>query len=166
MNQPNQPVQTKRAKRKRFTKVAALFVSLAGAIGVGSACVSMPSDIGLQEGRLRPCPSSPNCVCSEGEDPSIAPLTYTGNGQAAFQSLIELIEAQPRVELVTVEQTYAHAVFRTPLMRFRDDLEVRLDEPNTVIHVRSASRVGHSDMGANRKRVEALRVLWAQPSKD
>ncbi|MFT6364114.1 MAG: hypothetical protein ACJAZ8_002538 [Planctomycetota bacterium] len=93
-------------------------------------------------------------------------MTYTGNGQAAFQSLIELIEAQPRVELVTVEQTYAHAVFRTPLMRFRDDLEVRLDEPNTVIHVRSASRVGHSDMGANRKRVEALRVLWAQPSKD
>lgn len=152
------PSATKR--RRRLPRWIALFVVLGGAAGIGSACVTTPSDIGLRDGILRPCPSSPNCVCSEGTEPSIEPLAYTGNGPEAFRSLVELIESQPRVDLVTVELSYAHAVFRTPVLRFRDDLEVRLDEPNSVIHVRSASRVGYSDLGANRKRVESLRELW------
>ena len=152
----------KSTKRRTFTKVAATIALLGGSIGIGTACVSIPDDIGLDQGRLRPCPSSPNCVCSEGDDPSVEPLTYAGSGQEAFQSLVDLIESQPRVDLITVEGAYAHAVFRTPVFRFRDDLEVRLDEPNSVIHVRSASRLGYSDLGANRKRVESLRVLWEQ----
>jgi len=149
-------------RRRRLPRWIVLFVALGGAVGMGTACVSTPSDIGLRDGILRPCPTSPNCVCSEGAEPSIEPLAYTGNGQEAFRSLLDLIESQPRVDLVTVEVAYAHAVFRTPLLRFRDDLEVRLDEPNSVIHVRSASRVGYSDMGANRRRVENLRTLWKE----
>ncbi|MDE0896022.1 MAG: DUF1499 domain-containing protein, partial [Planctomycetota bacterium] len=82
------------------------------------------------------------------------------DGKVAFRALLALLESQPRVDLVTVEEEYAHAVFRTPLLRFRDDLELLLDSANSVIQVRSASRVGHSDMGANRRRIENLRALW------
>ena len=145
---------------KKHRKSTTLAAFLAGSLGIGSACVSTPEDIGLVEGRLAACPSSPNCVCSEDGDGSIAPLAYTGDGKIAFLSLLDLLESQPRVDLVTVEEEYAHAVFRTPLLRFRDDLELRLDSANSVIQVRSSSRVGHSDMGANRRRIESLRALW------
>lgn len=145
---------------KKHRKSITLVAFLAGALGIGSACVSTPEDLGLVEGRLGACPSSPNCVCSEDGDASIDPLAYTGDGKVAFRALLALLESQPRVDLVTVEEEYAHAVFRTPLLRFRDDLELRLDSANSVIQVRSASRVGHSDMGANRRRIENLRALW------
>jgi len=137
---------------------------LAGGLGTGLACATTPSDIGLDDaGVLRPCPGAPNCVCSEGESASIEPLAYTGDGQAAFRSLLDWLELQPHVELVTVEAGYAHAVYRTPLLGFRDDLELRLDEASSVIQVRSASRVGYSDLGANRRRVEDLRASWSPP---
>ena len=48
------------------------------------------------------------------------------------------------------------------MFRFVDDLECRLDAENRVIHVRSASRVGYSDLGVNRKRVERLRARFGQ----
>jgi uncharacterized protein (DUF1499 family) len=133
---------------------------------MGMACASIPSDIGLNSGELRPCEATPNCVCSEGENASIEPLAYTGDGLAAFRSLLEFLKLQSNVEMVTVEERYAHAVYRTPLLRFRDDLELRLDEAGAVIHVRSASRVGYSDMGANRRRVEDLRASWSLRSAE
>jgi uncharacterized protein (DUF1499 family) len=128
---------------------------------MGMSCAANPSDIGLNEGTLRPCSDAPNCVCSEGQDPGIEPLAYVGDGQAAFLSLLDYLELQSNVEVVTIEDGYAHAVYRTPLLRFRDDLELRLDEANSVIQVRSSSRVGYSDMGANRRRVEDLRKNWS-----
>jgi len=141
------------------------FVAL-GALSI-SSCTAVPDDIGLQNGRLRPCPSSPNCVCSETpEGPSsIAPLVYAdrfgGRGTEALESLVDYLRTLPRVEVVTQEPSYVHAVFITPLMRFRDDLELRLDEARGAIQVRSASRVGHSDLGANRDRVESIRAGWS-----
>lgn len=137
---------------------------LAGGLGLGLACTAIPGDIGLDAtGGLRPCPGAPNCVCSEGASASIEPLAYAGDGQVAFQSLLDWLKLQPNVELVTVEAGYAHAVCRTPLLGFRDDLELRLDEASSVIQVRSASRVGYSDLGANRRRIEDLRASWTPP---
>ena len=125
------------------------------------SCTSIPEDIGLAGDRLRPCPESPNCVCSEdaGLDSSIEAFAYDEEPAAAFAALLALVSDQGG-ELVTTTDTYAHAVFTTPLMRFRDDLELRLDAAHQVVHVRSASRVGHSDLGANRARVETLRAAW------
>ena len=112
------------------------------------------------DGRLGPCPSSPNCVCSEsgaeGEariaafevPPGVAPV-------GAFEALADVVGA--RAEVTDRAEGYLRAVFKTRLMRFRDDFEARLDAEAGRIHVRSASRLGYSDLGANRKRVEALR---------
>jgi len=52
-----------------------------------------------------------------------------------------------------------HATYKTPLVGYTDDLELLLDEDSGVLHIRSASRIGRSDLGANRKRIEALRLL-------
>jgi uncharacterized protein (DUF1499 family) len=59
--------------------------------------------------------------------------------------------------IVLVENGYLAATFQSPLFRFVDDVELRLDRPSGVIHIRSASRVGRSDLGKNRERVEAIR---------
>ena len=121
-------------------------------------------ELGLSEGKLRRCPSSPNCVCSEGEsdEHAIDPLTFTESADDAWSRLIALLEATPQARIITRDRDYLHVEFVTPLMRFVDDVEFRLTPE--VIHVRSASRVGRSDLGANRSRIETLRRDFVQPS--
>ena len=123
------------------------------------SCASSRGDrIGLVEGRLRPCPGSPNCVCSEDEEkPShIAPIRFAGDPAAAWRALKDEVTAMGG-EIVTEREAYLHATFRTRIFRFVDDLECRLDRDADRIHVRSASRLGWSDLGVNRRRVETLR---------
>lgn len=115
----------------------------------------------LSGGMLKTCPATPNCVCSEpsGGDNAIAPLHYTGDATRAWQRLSGTI-ARAGGTVHTVADGYLWATFTTPLFRYVDDVEARLDEASSVIHIRSASRVGYSDFGANRKRVERLRRLF------
>lgn len=115
--------------------------------------------VGLRNGRLRPCPESPNCVCSfdNDEEHAIAPLEAGDDPAATFDRLRTLLRSMSRVRIVTDKGSYLHAEFTTPLLRFVDDVEFLLDADAGVIHVRSASRVGHSDLGTNRQRVEQLR---------
>lgn len=105
--------------------------------------------------RFAPPPKSPNAVSSrapsDDREHHVAPLEGATLEQVKTAAL-----AMPRTELVEEGEGYARIVFTTALMRFKDDLE--LEEEDGVVHVRSASRVGYSDLGANRKRVEALRA--------
>jgi uncharacterized protein (DUF1499 family) len=139
-----------------------LFLMLAAGAGL-LACAAAPEGAGpgLSHGALRPCPSTPNCVCSEGPAASIEPLAFEGDPDRAFDSLLEFLSAEPRISDVTRAGDYAHAVARTTF--FRDDLELRLDREARCIHVRSASRVGYSDLGVNRRRVESIRARWRAP---
>lgn len=123
--------------------------------------VSHPANLGVKNGRLAPCPSSPNCVCSQGADPahSIAPLRYKTSLAAAMADLKQLLARQKRVTIITASDDYLYAEFRSHWFRFVDDVEF-LIETNGVIQVRSASRVGHSDLGVNRKRIENLRAQF------
>ena len=123
-----------------------------------------PPNLGAADGRLSPCPGSPNCVCSQA-DPAdaghhVAPLAFTGDPEAAWAAVREALRSMPRTVIVDERPGYLHAEATTALFRFTDDLELLLDAPGGVIHVRSASRVGHSDLGANRSRVEALREAF------
>ena len=113
------------------------------------------------DGRLSPCPASPNCVCSQDHDAvhQIEPLRFVGAPRDAWQRLATVLTQLPRTRIVTNDSTYLHVEFTTPLLRFVDDVEFLLDETAAVIHVRSASRVGHSDLGANRTRIEIIRGL-------
>ena len=107
---------------------------------------------------LRPCPSTPNCVCSEGARANIEPFRFEGDPERAFASLLAFLAAERRVKVVARDVDHAHAVARTTF--FRDDLELRLERDARCIHVRSASRLGYSDLGVNRRRVESIRARW------
>jgi len=116
---------------------------------------------GLAEGRLRTCPDTPNCVCSEdsGKASFVEPLPFSGNPERAWEKLRKLVgENGGRVQ--REEKGYLWATFTTKLFRFVDDVELRLEEERGLIHIRSASRVGYSDMSVNRKRVERLRAKF------
>ena len=120
---------------------------------------------GIIDGRLAPCPGRPNCVSSEDDaGPSrIAALPFTGAPEAAWEDLKRAIQAEGG-SIEREDDDYLWALFKTRLFRFVDDVEFRMDAPRRLIHVRSASRLGYSDLGANRKRVEALRRRFARAS--
>ncbi len=139
-------------------------LSIALAVVIALVALSVYSrrapQLGLVDGRLRPCPDSPNCVCSDMVDASVEPLRVRGPGEAAWLQFADVIAAAGgRVVAVTPE--YLHATFETKYLRFIDDFEARLDEAAGVIHVRSASRVGRNDQGVNRERVDRLRARYA-----
>jgi len=146
----------------------ALLVLGISSLAIG-ACVAAGKDEagGVVDGRLVPCPSASNCVCSEPSsgEAAIPPLAFAGEPDIALASLVEHLRALPRVELVSVEADYVHAVFKSALFRFPDDVEFRLDREAKLVHVRSASRIGRSDLGANRRRVEAIRAEWVPPAR-
>jgi len=72
-------------------------------------------------------------------------------------SILDLLENESGVDIVRQDNQYLHATFRSGLMGFVDDVEFLLDGTGNTIHIRSASRLGKSDLGANLKRIERLR---------
>lgn len=121
-----------------------------------------PNNLGVRDGRLAPCPNSPNCVCSQSSDPThqIAPLTFTTTPEKAIAFLKKIIQSLPRTKIMTESEDYLYAEFKSALMGFVDDVEFYLDPKNKVIQVRSASRLGQSDLGVNRQRIETIRAKF------
>lgn len=121
-----------------------------------------PAGLGLREGHLAACPDSPNCVSSQaGDEPHrIAPLAFAGDPEAAWERLRELLSTRPDATVVGAGPGYLRVEFRTRL-GFVDDGEFALDREAAVIHVRSASRLGYSDLGKNRARLEEVRGAFA-----
>ena len=121
----------------------------------------LPEDIGLRDGILRACPGIPNCVLSEipGKPEYIEPIVFKGEPSAAW-ALIKQALLTLNGNIEKEDGQYLWATFHSRFWRFTDDMELRLDQKNSVIQVRSASRVGKGDMGVNRKRVEKLRALF------
>jgi uncharacterized protein (DUF1499 family) len=118
-----------------------------------------PIDLGVRDGQLKPVPLTPNAVSSRAADPRhrVEPLRYAGDSAVAFRRLRDLVATWPGAQIVSELPGYLHAEFATPWLRFVDDVEFLLDADDGVIHVRSASRIGYSDLGTNRARVEAIR---------
>ncbi len=114
------------------------------------------------DGHLVDCPNRANCVSSEvsGKSCSVAPLEFFGSASEAWQALQEvIINMGGRME--ESNDHFLHATFRSNLFRFIDDVTCRLDTENHRIHIRSASRLGYSDFGVNRKRVEKIRQIYS-----
>ncbi len=122
-----------------------------------------PGDLGVRAGRLTPCPTSPNCVSSQEERVTrqIAPLAAKPDPSAAFARLASLLEARSDARIVEQQEGYLRVEFRTTL-GFVDDGEFLLDPGQGVIHLRSASRLGWSDLGKNRRRLEEIRAAFTQ----
>ena len=123
-----------------------------------------PANLGTHDGKLAPCPSSPNCVSSQSPDNShlIAPFTYSGQAADAMKKLAAIVQTFPRTSIIAASDRYLYAEVTSAIFRFVDDLEFLVDDTAKVIHVRSASRMGYSDLGVNRKRVEQIRQRWLE----
>lgn len=107
---------------------------------------------------LRPCPDTPNCVSTLSEDrvKRMAPLRFDGGAENVRAAILAELERRPRVRIVEATEDYIHAEFTTPLFRFVDDVEFLIDANDRRVHFRSASRVGTSDLGVNRRRMRRL----------
>ena len=122
------------------------------------------SELGVKDGRLAPCPDTPNCVSTQA-DPSdtlhyIAPIELLNSAADAQATMLVVLGKMPRMELISVEPTYIHALFRSPTMGFPDDVEIYFDEAAGQIHFRSAARMGRGDMNKNRERMEQIRAMF------
>ncbi len=122
-----------------------------------------PDVLGVKDGHLATCPASPNCVVSQGADADhgIAPLAFTGDATAAMATLATVVVDQPRSELIQQTDDYLYFEFTSRLMGFVDDVEFYLDPAAGVIQMRAAARLGQSDLGVNRDRLEAIRTAFA-----
>lgn len=145
-------------------------VPLAAALGLPALSLfswSRAPELGVTDGQLAPCPASRNAVSSQTESAEhrVAPIRFDGDPAAAMQRLADVLTQMPRTRIVTLTESYLRAECVTPLMRFMDDVEFVVDPIEKVLHVRSASRVGYSDMGTNRTRVEHIRALFADQAE-
>lgn len=108
--------------------------------------------------KLPPCPASPNCVSSDASGTHyIDPIAISGSAEQAWQALIRYLESDRAFSVMELQPYYIRAEARTRLLRFVDDVEFVLRPARREIAMRSASRVGYSDLGANRKRLEKVR---------
>jgi uncharacterized protein (DUF1499 family) len=124
-----------------------------------------PTNLGVVDGRLAACPNSPNCVSTQATDGrhKVEAIVFDGNPDAAMRRLKAVVAAVPRMKVVTEAENYLRAEATSLIFRFRDDVEFFIDRQAKVIHFRSASRVGYSDLGANRARMERIRKAFGQP---
>lgn len=139
---------------KTISSILSLGMLVAGCTG------SRPMNLGVHDGKLAPCPASPNCVSSQStdKDHAVEPIRFSGTSAEAMADLKKVLSGMSRARIVTATGTYLHAEFTSALFRFVDDVEFWFDESAKTVHLRSASRVGSSDLGVNRKRVEDLQA--------
>ncbi len=126
-----------------------------------------PAEPGLREGRLQPPSRTSNSVSSQAalwpagehavEYATIEPFAFTQDSALAMNRLSDVLAGWPGARIVESSPDYIYVQFETRWLRFIDDAEFLLDPADRVIHVRSASRIGRKDFGANRKRIEAIR---------
>lgn len=122
-----------------------------------------PENLGVHDGKLSPCPDTSNCVVSQGADTghAIAPITYTSDRDTARNTLLRVLSVVPRTSVVEQTDDYIRFESASRLMGFVDDGEFYFSPNEKVIHVRSAARLGESDLGVNRRRIEQIRLALA-----
>ena len=137
-----------------------LFSLLLVTIPISGCGGAPPENLGLENGGLKPCPESPNCVSTrKDEDPEhhMEAISLKGNPEEAMDEIVKTVEQEPRAEITHQNAGYLRAEFTSRIFRFVDDVEFSIDEQESLIRFRSASRLGESDMGANRERMTELR---------
>lgn len=126
----------------------------------GAFAGQTPNNLGVHEGNLTPCPASPNCVVSQDADANhvISPISYNGDRGTAQQKLLQVLSVVSRTKIVEQTDNYIRAESASRIMGFVDDVEFYFPEAEKVIQIRSASRLGESDLGVNRRRLEQIRL--------
>ncbi|MEO0014805.1 MAG: hypothetical protein RLZZ535_3194 [Cyanobacteriota bacterium] len=113
-----------------------------------------PSNLGVKDGKLATCPGTPNCVNSQSDNAQakIEPLPAV-----SIAEIKKVVDGMEGATIIEKNENYLYAEFKSKLMGYVDDVEFYLDFDTNGVQVRSASRLGKSDLGVNRKRVEEIR---------
>ena len=124
---------------------------------------SPPDNLGIHDGHLTNCPTSPNCVVSQGGDEThaIAPIPYHVDLEQDRETLLKVLTVVPRTTIVEQTDNYIRVESESRIMGFIDDAEFYFPADRQVIEIRSASRLGESDLGVNRRRLEQIRFALA-----
>jgi uncharacterized protein (DUF1499 family) len=140
----------------RFWFLVALCVS---SLAILACSGTRPPTLGPSDQGLTQCPPSPNCVSSDAVDPEhfVSPFAIIVAPDQAWLALQDVVSKWPRTTIITLRPDYMHAECKSALFRFVDDLEFELRPEEGFIAVRSASRLGESDLGVNRERVDGIR---------
>ena len=135
----------------------ALAVVIGTTLLAGGCAGERPGNLGVVNGALAACPSSPNCVSSQAteERHRIEPFITGDDPEETFRQLVGIVERRPDATVIDTIYGYLRVELRTTL--FTDDAEFLLDRDNRRIQLRSASRLGYSDLGVNRRRIEEIR---------
>lgn len=142
-----------------------IFIALIGFVVLATSCGrTMPEGLGLNNNTLAECPDKPNCVSTQSkkEEAKIDAIKYMVDDKTAYKLLLKVIENNKLANVVSKTTNYIHAAYYTKRKVFIDDVEFYIDADANLIHFRSASRVGHSDLGVNRKRMEKIRNEFLQ----
>ena len=101
---------------------------------------------------LSPCPGSPNCA--------IHSVEFSENSQELFEMVRSSMN---RISPYKVEfnshSLQIDAVFRIPVFGFKDDVQIiikPMDSERSILYIKSASRIGRSDLGVNRRRIKRI----------
>lgn len=165
------PVPRKRRRFSRAIIMPALLIFAYGALVIFNLFTKPAAELGINNGRLAACPDSPNCVSSQAEPKDdvhyVEPLPVSPDSDLPVKEVTEklkdIVDGMPRTKLIEQKDNYLRFEFTTTILRFVDDVEFFVTDDK--IHVRSASRIGRSDLGANRKRVESIRQTWQSASE-
>lgn len=167
-NRPVLPESDKIPGRKTFKRTASrrivhrlAMISLIAVIGlfILSMTASRPTNLGVNGGRLAKCPPSPNCVSTQAErtEQRMPAISFECDPDEMLARIKDTVKSEfPRATLVSEFDHYLHFEFTSRIFRFVDDVEFYVDDKTSEVHFRSASRVGHSDMGTNRKRMKQI----------
>jgi uncharacterized protein (DUF1499 family) len=147
-----------------------LLVAAAVAVQAGALQGTAPTDLGVRDGRLKPLSNTPNSVSSQAalypDHPQrayadIEPLPFkSGGAGASMEAVRTVLQAMPGLRVVQQQDGYLYAQAQTRWLRFVDDVEFWANPEQQVVELRSASRLGHGDLGANRARMERVRSAY------
>lgn len=148
------------ALSQRLKSITLLAILLTLMISVILPGVTWATGLGIDNGHLISCPASDNCVVSQNADAkhAIEPITYHVDREKAKEILLKVLTVVPRTEVIEQTDNYIHALSKSRIFKFVDDVEFYLPVDESVIHIRSASRIGESDLGVNRRRMEQIRL--------
>ncbi|MCC5604052.1 DUF1499 domain-containing protein [Nostoc favosum] len=137
-----------------------ILLTLINSLILPNAAWAAFSALGVDNGHLSSCPPSDNCVVSQDGDPkhAIDPIAYHIDRNAARKTLLKTLTVVPRTEVIEQTDNYIHALSKSRIFKFIDDVEFYFPPNESVIHVRSAARMGESDLGVNRRRLEQIRL--------
>jgi len=127
-----------------------------------SGCSGRMPELGVENGKFKQCPNTPNCVNSQAKDKRhfIEPIIISSSIIETKKYILDALDQLKVSRVVVVDDNYIRAEFVSKVFRFVDDVEFCFSETNSkevLVHIRSASRVGYSDLGVNRKRIEEIR---------